>query len=1788
MAEDRINASDLIDESGITGAFEKVINKLEEFDSAIHKTQTSIDNYRKEAVSFEGLKSELNSVKKSLDDISAFFGNKKLKEADLLRKDGTLDKLVNSLTEIKTVIENINASDGIRFNFSKASSGLTDLKNSLVGVKRIVDNLALSSTVSADISAGVKSYLATLKELKRALIDITQVRDSTLNFSKASGAANYEGVIQGLLTGLSKLKAATIEDFSTMSDTSSELLRDVDSLIALLNLAQDKSGRLSKTNQAELERVRRAAIDSISGSFNVISAKAKEIGIDVKGLNLDIAKSERIQAAAQAEQTKERKKQKREVKETADIQKRADKEHIENIRTANQEIEKPKRGRPKKQRDTEPAAPASYSDFGPLTGKKKKAEDPAWIAQQQLELEQRRQALIAKADQLQKEEIAAVTEKVEAEKQVVKELTEEEQLAEIIAATERRSKEAAKEKTAAVKEETIAEVAQERAVQKQVTQEQEVVKHKRKRIRHSKEVKDAQREETKATEEQVIAQTKVEKAVEETAKDQNNLNTILEGIVKKVEAAAAAMSKQAASANTTEEIKQLTAEEVAAERLKNAYFALDVAKEQDAQKAAAIYQEAQLLLKTESQHTTILRSQVGSYNQLTAKLKLYTEQYKAMEAEERTQPAGLDLLERITETAIERNKIIALMDEQAKRAKVLQKAEADLAYTTSDEAKRLAELKSEIQARNEAMRLAIQLDKMKAATAFSLGVDQSTGGTGVLASPDTNNALYQIEAYNEQIREQHRLMVLTQRLASAEAGSYNALAAEFELNKIKLREMGAEQRASNGEAQAMMRRQEELQRLMRAMQNAYAGYTDSMHRFGNSWNGLTFSITQVIREIPAAAVSLNTFFLAISNNIPMVLDEVQRVRALNKEAVARGDEAISVWKSVAKSLFSLNSILVIIVTALTFFGDELLDAIKNSGLFNRSVLSTAKALRKVRKEFKEMSSEVGTQIATLKQLEGEWRKLKTTAEKTQWIKDNKSNFDSLGVSIRGINDAEKLFIDNTEGMIDALMQRGLAEAAASIAAESYKKAVDKRVDAEYKQMKADKAYADYQAQLRKEERQRAQGKKLPAQGTKLSTGIVGPVGRGQTTYALQSDILKENWQNLAEAAETAGKAYENAMSSGEMFTQMQLDYLQGYKDQLKSMGLLPSAGGGGEGKESDLTSYIENMALRVKKLYDDLIEANEPDELKRRETKITNDYEETLQELQKILAQNENKLAKEHKALTARQIQLIEDSNELIRLSIIENEKKKNEALRQLRIDEQIEALKTSDETMGLIIAAERDNSEKEFTARKQQLINGMEAEILENKKLVEREQQSEYLIRQKWYRLIEDLEIEHNKSMGEIRKRANDMLISTTGATDMRNISAQIDNINIEYSDALDANRQLAEEFQASEASITEVYRRKIYDIYAKYYEDKLELTQAADKAEFDEIARSSVQIQVFELKQERERWKQKLLLAKEGILLLSEEELREAEANIRRIDRELNKSIASAFSNGIDAGLLQLIGFDDDSISAYEDAKQRVIDGLNEVLQAEIEIAEREVELQQEKVDAAQNAYDAEIQARANGYANNVATAKRELQLQKATLAKKQAQAAKYQQAQRALDSAQQASSLVTATANIWSSMSGLGIPGIILAAVSTAAMFAAFIAAKVKAAQVTATYGEGGLEFLEGGSHASGHDIDLGTSNRKGARMHAEGGEAMAIINKRKTRKYRSILPDIVDSLNAGNFEDKYIRANSSLNNFTLVNDKADLSRLERGVDKIASQNNTRTITLSDRIIIYEGNTKRVIKK
>ena len=296
---------------------------------------------------------------------------------------------------------------------------------------------------------------------------------------------------------------------------------------------------------------------------------------------------------------------------------------------------------------------------------------------------------------------------------------------------------------------------------------------------------------------------------------------------------------------------------------------------------------------------------------------------------------------------------------------------------------------------------------------------------------------------------------------------------------------------------------------------------------------------------------------------------------------------------------------------------------------------------------------------------------------------------------------------------------------------------------------------------------------------------------------------------------------------------------------------------------------------------------------------------------------------------------------------------------------------------------------------------------------------------------------------------------------------------------------------------------------------------------------------------------------------------------------------------------------------ISGLETAMQY----MDEFMDKRIEMAEIAVEAAQKESEAAKTNLDYEMEARANGYANNVDLARKEYEEKLALEQKAIDEKKRLQKIQEGIDTATQISSLVTATAQIWAAYAKFP-AGRALAIAATALMFGSFAAAKIQAAQVAnaKTYGEGGMEYIDyGGSHASGKDVDFGRT-KEGRPRRVEKGEVVSVINKKNVEKYGvSNIENIVNSLNNGTFEKQYIssRFASTLSKSSNVvesterntlgdmyslafsmlgmpsGESADLSTIERGISTLVSQNDVRVVPTPYGRIEYRGNNTRIIR-
>ena len=155
-------------------------------------------------------------------------------------------------------------------------------------------------------------------------------------------------------------------------------------------------------------------------------------------------------------------------------------------------------------------------------------------------------------------------------------------------------------------------------------------------------------------------------------------------------------------------------------------------------------------------------------------------------------------------------------------------------------------------------------------------------------------------------------------------------------------------------------------------------YQRNVGNYASGWNGLQNSMQQVIREAPTLAVSLNTFFLAISNNLPMLADEIKKAKIAYKEytdAVAAGNTNLQkvqpVWKQLIGTLFSWQSLLVVGISLLSIYGKDIANWAKELVSGKEAVNSFAEAQKKLNEAQLEGSKNAQEELIKLQLLRRE-------------------------------------------------------------------------------------------------------------------------------------------------------------------------------------------------------------------------------------------------------------------------------------------------------------------------------------------------------------------------------------------------------------------------------------------------------------------------------------------------------------------------------------------------------------------------------------------------------------------------------------------------------------------------------------------------------------------------------------------------------------------------------------------------------------------------------------------------
>lgn len=178
-------------------------------------------------------------------------------------------------------------------------------------------------------------------------------------------------------------------------------------------------------------------------------------------------------------------------------------------------------------------------------------------------------------------------------------------------------------------------------------------------------------------------------------------------------------------------------------------------------------------------------------------------------------------------------------------------------------------------------------------------------------------------------------------IISASGSYYEMNAAMLELQKKYKALSEADRESSVGKN--LIAQANALNNKLKEIDSQFGNYQRNVGNYASSWNGLNVQTQQLLRELPSLTMSFNQFFLAISNNLPMFVDELKRASEEFKRMKAEGQTAVPVWKQLLGSLFSWQSALVIGITLLSAYSSEIIDWVASLFKAKKSISEIASA-----------------------------------------------------------------------------------------------------------------------------------------------------------------------------------------------------------------------------------------------------------------------------------------------------------------------------------------------------------------------------------------------------------------------------------------------------------------------------------------------------------------------------------------------------------------------------------------------------------------------------------------------------------------------------------------------------------------------------------------------------------------------------------------------------------------------------------------------------------------------------
>jgi hypothetical protein len=240
------------------------------------------------------------------------------------------------------------------------------------------------------------------------------------------------------------------------------------------------------------------------------------------------------------------------------------------------------------------------------------------------------------------------------------------------------------------------------------------------------------------------------------------------------------------------------------------------------------------------------------------------------------------------------------------------------------------DLLSELKAANDEKTKAIaqirlysnEIARLKADVTALNKEEQQNGQLSAKKRAQVLDAAVSIEEYKQEISQLRRELANQIKLEQTAIGSINEMSQALTRMRAVYKNLSAADR-EGAQGQTMLKNIELLDTKIKELDASMGVHTRNVGNYASGFNMLGFQIQQVARELPSLAYGPQIFFSAISNNLPMLADEIARAKKSVDELKKAGQTFTPVWKQIASSIFSWQTLLVAGVTVLTLYGKEI-------------------------------------------------------------------------------------------------------------------------------------------------------------------------------------------------------------------------------------------------------------------------------------------------------------------------------------------------------------------------------------------------------------------------------------------------------------------------------------------------------------------------------------------------------------------------------------------------------------------------------------------------------------------------------------------------------------------------------------------------------------------------------------------------------------------------------------------------------------------------------------------------